>query len=155
KLDITAAEVDGRFDVVVLPDVYEHIQRTFYPNLHAQFDRLLTTTGRIVLTLPSAGYQTYLRASGKGLQPVDESVTIDDLCRLARDVSGDLTYFSVISVWMTNDYVDAVVERRGSQIRNIEIEDMLPIKAWPRRTFWHRVGGFVNHRLGVGTVRQS
>lgn len=155
QLDVTAERLAGRFDVIALPDVYEHIQSAARPRLHAQFDRLLTDDGRIVLTIPSPGYQKHLYALGTGLQPVDEIVTVEDLSALARDVSGELTYFALVSVWLTNDYAHAVVERGGGRVGEIGADDMLPLKGWPRRTLWRRGRDFVNYRLGAARLRRA
>jgi hypothetical protein len=78
------------------------------------------------------------------LQIVDEIVTLEDVTRIARDVGAALTYFNTISVWKTNDYVHAMIERDGNAVRPILLGDVLPIKGLPRRTFfnraWSRIG---------------
>jgi SAM-dependent methyltransferase len=155
RLDVTTERLDGRFDVIALPDVYEHIPQEARPGLHAQFDRLLSDQGRILLTIPSPGYQKHLYARGTGLQPVDEIVSVEDLLALARDVSGELSYFSLLSVWQTNDYAHAVVERGAGRVGEIGAEDMLPIKGWPRRSVWARGRDFLDHRLGWTRLRQG
>ena len=45
QADLTTQPLDDTYDVVVLPDVYEHIPVSARPPLHAQIARILTQTG--------------------------------------------------------------------------------------------------------------
>ncbi len=146
KLDAVNDLIEGTFDAIVLPDVYEHIPVQSRPMLHSTLDRLLDPNGRLFITVPSPGKQDALRTSGQGLQIVDETVTLGNLVKLAGDVGGSLTYFNLISVWQTNDYVHAVVERGADHVRSIGPADRTPIKGWPRRGFWCRGREFAYRR---------
>jgi len=97
--------------------------------------------------VPSPGKQASLYASGHGLQVVDEVVTLEDLHLVARSVGGVLTYFNMISIWDTNDYIHAVIERGAESIRSLAENDKLPIKGWGRRTIWKRGLDFLGYRL--------
>lgn len=152
--DVTTDALDGTYDVVVLPDAYEHIPLASRPALHAQLDRVLASDGRLILTLPSPGHQALLAARGDGLQIVDETVTLDDLVRLARDVHGTLTYFNVISVWGANDYVHAVIERLADRELPLTDRGRLPLKGWCRRERAERVWRFLSRRIGIDRLGQ-
>ena len=147
QLDVTADSIDGKWDVIILPDVYEHIPKEARATLHQKIDQLLTERGRILVTVPSPGKQASLYATGEGLQIVDEIVTLEDLRLIARSVGGVLTYFNMISVWDTNDYIHAVVERGAEPIRSLAENDKLPIKGWEPRTIWKRGLDFLGYRL--------
>ncbi len=155
KADLTATSLAGPWDVIILPDVYEHILRGERGRLHAQLRSAVGKRGRILLTVPSPGKQASLYASGKGLQPVDEVVTLEDLMRLAGDVKGTVTYFNSISVWETNDYLHAVIELDADHVRPIEDSDCSPIKGWQRRTLWRRVCDAFLYRLHGIRLRDS
>lgn len=155
KVDITRDSLDERFDVIALPDVYEHIPLAGRPALHAKFNELLSEGGKILFTIPSPGKQASLYASGQGLQVVDEVVTLADLEQVARDVGGALTYYSVISVWEANDYIHALVERGAERVRPILASDKLPLKGWPRRALWRRGLEFLGHRLRLHKLHQD
>lgn len=148
KANILTDTIEGQWDVVVLPDVYEHIPRGSHRALHSILGRLLTDRGRILLTLPSAGKQAALRTSG-GLQAVDETITLEDLLIMSREVRGVLTFFSTISVWETNDYVHAMIERGAERVLPISDFDKVAIKGWPERSLWTRGVGFLARRLGL------
>lgn len=123
-------EGEGEWDLIVFPDVYEHIPKESRPTLHNKLNKLLSKKGKIFLTIPSPGKQAHLYSTGKGLQVVDEVVTLEDLVLLSNDVKGVLSYFGIISVWNTNDYIHVIVERGVEQIGEITSDDKLPIKSW-------------------------
>ena len=60
---------------------------------------------------PRAAKQAALAKAGKGLQIVDEIVTVQDLLTLATSVAGELAYLSLVSVWNRNDYIHAAIAR--------------------------------------------
>ncbi len=128
RLDILEDAVNGVWDAVVLPDVYEHIPAASRDLLHGKLKRMLGERGKILLTLPSPGHQAMLHAMGVGLQVVDETVTLDDLTRMADEVDATMTYFACVSVFRTNDYVHAILERGCEDVRPIGATDRIKIK---------------------------
>ncbi len=155
QVDVTSDSLEGVWDVIVLPDVYEHIPKDARQHLHAKFSGLLSRKARILFTVPSPGKQASLYATGKGLQVIDEVVTLEDLSNAAADVGAVLTYFNMISVWETDDYIHAVVERDADQVKPIRAADMLPIKGWPRQSLVVRGWNSMGHRLHVFRFLQS
>lgn len=155
KIDITRDEVNGQWEVIVLPDVYEHIPRPVRDKVHAALDKLLSTNGRILLTLPTPGKQRALVEGGEGLQIVDEIVTLEDLAGLAASVHATLTYFNMISVYDTNDYIHSVIERHAESIRKITKNDMVPLKGWPKRNLIRRGLSFVNGRAHLNVLLEK
>jgi len=128
RVDVTDDSIEGRWDVIVLPDVYEHIPVGKRERHHARLKRWLHDSGRLVLTLPSPGHQDLLGRRGTGLQIVDETVTLADLQKLADDLNAAITYFAMISAFGTNDYIHAVIERGSERVVPITRFDRLPIK---------------------------
>jgi len=126
--DALKGPIQGDWEVVVLPDVYEHIPADARAKLHANLKRMLGHRGRVLLTIPSPGHQAMLRREGKGLQIVDETVTLSDLTAMADDLGGSLTYFSMVTVFRTNDYIHAVIEPGADQVGPINIPDRLALK---------------------------
>jgi SAM-dependent methyltransferase len=155
KADLTTTSLTGPWDVIILPDVYEHIPRSSRGRLHGQLRSAAGTRGRILLTVPSPGKQASLYASGTGLQPVDEVVTLEDLMQLAADVEGTVTYFNTVSVWEVNDYLHAMIELDARSVRPIEDADCSPIKGWQRRTVWSRMCYSFLYRLHGIRLRES
>lgn len=111
RVDVLADDLDGSWDVIVLPDVYEHIPRERRGDLGRTLSRLLAPRGVLVLTCPHPRHQAWLRSKGYRLQPVDENVTLADVGALADQVNGTLIYYRLVSVWRTGDYFHAAIQR--------------------------------------------
>ena len=111
-LDVLSQELSESWDVIILPDVYEHIARTSRPTLHARLKELLSKDGSIMMTFPSVEHQNKLQQTGEGLQVIDELVTLEDVEILAKETGCSLTYYNTVSVWNQGDYVHAVIDRK-------------------------------------------
>ena len=123
-----AGPIENNWDVIVLPDVYEHIPAGDRNKLHANLKVMLAERGKVLLTLPSPGHQTALHEQGWGLQIVDETVTLNDLLILADDLDAPLVHYSWISAFQTNDYVHAVIEREADRVGLITPADRILLK---------------------------
>jgi len=127
QLDITqAGDLGEPFDVIILPDVYEHLPPEYRSGIHGHLKRLLGPRGLVLLTVPSTLKQEYVRKTGEGLQPIDEVVDVPDLLALAHDVQGTLTYLNLISVWDASDYLHAVIERLPSKLEALDPASLAP-----------------------------
>ena len=100
------------YDLVTMLDVYEHIPRDRWPQFNAVLGAALSASGTIAITTPSKLHQQYLaREQPSGLQIVDETVDLPDLLALAKDVSGTVVYFKLVSIWNINDYAHTIIAR--------------------------------------------
>jgi 2-polyprenyl-3-methyl-5-hydroxy-6-metoxy-1,4-benzoquinol methylase len=101
------------FDIVALIDVYEHVPRDGRSRFNQVLSNCLAEDGTLVLTTPSPLHQEYLRRHQPGgLQIVDETVYLEDLLQLGRDVDTTLTYYKLVPVWRSHQYIHAVFQRR-------------------------------------------
>lgn len=106
------------FDSIVMLDVYEHIPKELRDGVHRALNKILAADGQLVLTCPSLLHQQFLRDhQPDGLQPVDEDVTVDELSKLSQDIGGQVVYFNHATVWHSNDYIHAVVQRNPEFIQ--------------------------------------
>ncbi|UCH85563.1 MAG: methyltransferase domain-containing protein [Candidatus Latescibacterota bacterium] len=97
----------GIFDVILLPDVIEHIPKNHYPSLFEALEARLTDEGKILLTFPSPQYQRHLKAKHPDrLQVVDETVELTDI---TESTSLRPQYFSSCDVWEKNQYNHVVL----------------------------------------------
>jgi len=118
--DITSglAIPGGVFDSIVMLDVYEHIPKELRDGVHRALNKILAVDGQIILTCPSLLHQQFLRDhQPDGLQPVDENVTVDEISKLAQDTGGKVVCFNHASIWHSNDYIHAVVQRKPEFIQ--------------------------------------
>jgi SAM-dependent methyltransferase len=100
-------ENHGKFDVVLMADVIEHIPKERYPELFGTIERALSDTGRVILTFPSPEVQAFMTANKPDdMQVIDESVELDDILRAT---SLKLLYFAYRHIFGKNDYVHVVL----------------------------------------------
>lgn len=69
-----------RFDLVVLPDVIEHIPLEHHPSLFSTIARHMRPDGRVLINVPNAQLLEHLHAHDPGvLQVIDQPVHLDRL----------------------------------------------------------------------------
>ena len=99
----------GRYDAVLMVDVYEHFARDLHPVIHGH---LRATVGTwLALTMPTPATQQFARDHGIELQPVDEDITDDDVEQLAADLDATVIVNREVSVWRPGDYRHVLIER--------------------------------------------
>lgn len=109
--------LSGKFDLVVLMDVYEHVTVADRRELHQALRELRSDSGRIVLSFPTPRYQAWLRQDHPDqIQPVDEDVSIETISALARDTKTDVLLFQEVNVWHEGDYSHAVLGRHDGWV---------------------------------------
>lgn len=115
KVDVTKTDLQlkGRFDIVSLLDVFEHIPLAERQKFTRSVNQVLEPSGLVYLTCPSLYHQNWLREQKpEGLQPVDEDVDIQALSDFASELNnGDVVYFAYQSVWRNNDYFHAILQK--------------------------------------------
>ena len=153
-LDAVTDEIEGEYDVIILPDTYEHIPIPLRKILHERLARAMSARSMCILTLPSPSHQRHLKEQAEGLQIIDEIVTLDDLRVLAQDVGGELSYFNMIHVWRANDYIHAVIERGAATAVALGDADRTPLKRAPDTVWRRRLLRATGIRLLMGVFRQ-
>jgi SAM-dependent methyltransferase len=103
--------LEGKFDLIVMMDVYEHIAMADRPVLHAALNSLLSEDSRLIITVPTPALQAAAADIPGGLQPVDEDIDLTDIDTLRRDTATDLLYFRKLGIWEYGDYAHLVFGR--------------------------------------------
>ncbi|MEE8106864.1 MAG: class I SAM-dependent methyltransferase [Planctomycetota bacterium] len=116
KLDVLTEHLEGSWDAILLPDVYEHIPSDRRGDLHARLRALLAHDGVVLITVPSPGKQEALRVRGDGLQIIDETVTAMDIAKMGDELGAPLSYMRLVSVWEQDDYMHAVLSRGAARV---------------------------------------
>ena len=126
----------GRFDVIGVVDVIEHLPLAWHPEFFATLKQIAADSCALVLTYPSPNYQRYLKAREPAeLQIVDEVVEPEVLIANAAAAGFTLQHYSLEDVWLREQYVHCVfgTDRAG-------ILDPQPTATpWPQRI--RRVAG--------------
>jgi 2-polyprenyl-3-methyl-5-hydroxy-6-metoxy-1,4-benzoquinol methylase len=116
--DMSAVPVESPSDVISMLDVYEHIPLDHRDRFHRVLSECLKPDGVVVVTCPTPLHQAHLRQyEPTGLQVVDETVTLQDIVRLADDIGAWVTRYEMISMWRENQYFHAVLQRSPSYDR--------------------------------------
>lgn len=103
-------DIHGRFDLIVLMDVYEHIETEDRVGLHESLKRIRNENGRIILTFPTPRHLAWLRAHHPhAIQPIDQDVDATSVTKLARDTATSILLYEEVSVWNEGDYAHAVL----------------------------------------------
>lgn len=101
-----------KFNVIVMLDVYEHIQKKSRGKFHESLKEILEENFKLILTCPTVFHQNFLRKNKPdGLQPVDEDISIKEVLNIADDLNANVSSFNYRSIWHRHDYFHAVIER--------------------------------------------
>lgn len=104
----------GEFDLMILMDVYEHVQPTERDALHRNIQQALSPDGRLILTVPTPRHLAWLRANNPSeIQPVDEDISVVVLDGLASSIGRTIMAYREVDVWRRGDYAHCVIGRSG------------------------------------------
>lgn len=111
--DVLEMDVEGTFDVVVLPDVVEHIPLEHHPRLFERVAAWVAPDGFVLLHYPNPWYLAWCRENRPDLlQLVDQPIHADVLTANAYPHGLYLDYLETYSIWIEEgDYVVAVLRR--------------------------------------------
>jgi len=110
---LVKGKLAGKFDLIVLMDVYEHIATVDKPQLHEALADSLSDRSRIFLSFPTPRHLAWLRQHHPDqIQPVDEDIGVETISALARDTSTEVLLYQEVGVWHEGDYAHAVVGKR-------------------------------------------
>lgn len=107
----------GKYDIVALIDVYEHIPLSDRDSFHQNIAACMSDDGALVLTTPTPMYQRFLAEhKPEELQVVDEIVELDDLLQFASVLNASPLLFEWMAIWKKYDYTHFVAARNREQI---------------------------------------
>ena len=134
-------KLPGQFDLIILMDVYEHIDRSERRVVHEVLKEMRSPRGRIMLSVPTPRHLQWLQANHpEEIQPIDEHISIETISTFAKETATEVLFYKEVGIWHEGDYAHAVL---GKQI------DWLPVSQNPpsKRT------GFLNSLFGKGHAR--
>jgi colanic acid/amylovoran biosynthesis glycosyltransferase len=136
------------YDVIVMLDVYEHIERQQRGNFHQLLAKALGPNGMVVLTFPSVDHQTFLRTRHpEELQPIDEDVTKEDISVLARDIDAEVVDCRPVSIWQPGDYVHLTLQNNSRLFRGNEKKNDRTASVQAQHIRAHRVASRLKTRV--------
>ncbi len=109
---IGEAALPGRFGLIVMMDVYEHIPPSERAALHAVIRASLDEEARVIVTAPTPAMQAYLHCHHpEAIQPVDEDIDLEVARTFARDTGTELIHYRQVGIWRYGDYAHLVFGR--------------------------------------------
>jgi trans-aconitate methyltransferase len=106
-------KLSGQFDLIVLMDVYEHIDRSERELVHAVLKDLRSPRGRIMLSVPTPRHLQWLQANHPDeIQPIDEHISIETISTLAKETATEVVFYQEVGIWHEGDYAHAVLGKQ-------------------------------------------
>ena len=104
--DILNAQISEKFDVIVMPDVLEHIPKESHLEIFAKLRTSISNNGFLCINIPTADYLEYLSVNNpEKLQIIDQPIEANELITNAEKNGFQLTYFKTYSLFIDkNDY---------------------------------------------------
>jgi len=105
--------LEGKFDLIIFIDTYEHIAKNDRPLLHEVIQQLLHSQGRIILSVPTPRHLRWLKQHHpKQIQPVDEDIDVPCIVQLSQEIGAEILMYQDVNVWKPGDYAHIIL---GSQ----------------------------------------
>ena len=106
--DIVKLELKDKFDLILLPDVLEHIPIADHPKLFLKLSELLKDEGMIVIHIPDPYFLAWRHTDAnqrKGLQIIDQSIYTNELVNSIYPAGLHIEHLQSYSVHVeNNDY---------------------------------------------------
>ncbi|QNL51419.1 class I SAM-dependent methyltransferase [Olivibacter sp. SDN3] len=111
---LTPDTVDGKFDLIIFMDVYEHIAVADRPVVHAAIKKLLDNKGRLILSVPTPHNLKWSAVhKPETMQPVDEHISLAVINTLALDTDTEVLLYQIKDIWNVGDYAHIVFEKNN------------------------------------------
>lgn len=116
--DLTKEKISATFDVIVLPDVLEHIPFEFYTPLFENLNQMLSEDGFIFIHVPHPNYLEWLIKQGsKELQIIDNPVYTNKLSSLVYPAGFYIDYLKSYSVYSNSpDYQIILLKKKSKPL---------------------------------------
>lgn len=143
--DVSGSLQHEKFDVIILPDIIEHISRKNHRKLFRKIEQMLELGGLVVITLPSPEYQKYLKEyQPENLQVIDETLSIPEVLSATSLFP---LYFSYRDAWGRNQYIHLILSSKVDYTPVQEKSLLQAIVFKIRNLLWHLSNVFFLHRI--------
>jgi ubiquinone/menaquinone biosynthesis C-methylase UbiE len=124
--DIANIEINENeiYDVIILPDVLEHIPIKDHQIIFKKFRKLLKKDGSIIINIPNPYYLKWCHINNKeALQIIDQPIYTNELIPNIYPNGFYISYLETYEVWVNNgDYQIIVLKKQENAINFSNIE---------------------------------
>jgi 2-polyprenyl-3-methyl-5-hydroxy-6-metoxy-1,4-benzoquinol methylase len=115
--DFLSTEITGVFDVILLPDVLEHIPLEQHYSLFSKLNRLLKTDGFVFIHIPYPNYLEWCKKHiPETLQIIDQPLHLNLLANNIYQNNFFIKHLETYSIWMKPaDYQAMVLKKSSSE----------------------------------------
>jgi cyclopropane fatty-acyl-phospholipid synthase-like methyltransferase len=112
--DVTKELIQGSYDMIILPDVMEHIPLEFHHVVFQAISNVLKKDGKLLIHIPHPRYLDFLRINEpEKLQIIDQSLSAGRLITEAESAGFHMVYFKSYSLhFVPADYQIIVFESK-------------------------------------------
>lgn len=106
-------ELSGQYDLILLPDVLEHIPSEHHGVLLEKLAAHLSPHGFVLIHIPDPEFILWSeKAIPETLQEIDQALHTDELAAHARKAGLRITYLETYSIWRRDDYQVVVLRKQ-------------------------------------------
>ena len=123
--DLTTDVINRKFDVIVLPDVIEHIPFDLYPSLFSNLNKMMSDNAYIFIHIPHPNYLEWLIHCGSyDLQIIDQPVYTNKLLSIVYPIGFYIHYLSSYSVYSENCDYQVIILKIKSISKRYELKSV-------------------------------
>lgn len=112
--DATDFCLNETFDVIVMPDVIEHIPLEYHARMFQNMNKMLKNDGFIFIHIPNPNYLTWCHEYQKSvLQVIDQPIFLEEMLTNLKDTDLYLFAEQTYSIWICEgDYTYRVLKKK-------------------------------------------
>lgn len=108
--DVVDMSINGKFDVIVLPDVIEHIPLNQHARLFGKIKELLNEDGFVLIHIPNPYYLEWVHVNRKeDLQIIDQPIYTQELCNNAYPHGLHIAHLQTYPIWVSGGDYQVIV----------------------------------------------
>lgn len=105
---------DVKYDLIVMIDVYEHIEVSRREIVYKTISKLLNDNGKVFMTIPTPRHLNWLRENNpKEIQPVDNNIDIGLINLFSSKIGARVLFYKEIDVWHVGDYAHVIFAKNN------------------------------------------
>lgn len=116
--DATDFLLEEQFDVIIMPDVIEHIPLDLHERMFNNMANMLSEDGFIFIHIPNPFHTDYCYQHGIPLQIIDQAVHLDLLLQGLKNSALYIAKMEIYSVWLKEGDYEYVILRKKSVFNN-------------------------------------